>query len=360
VSRPEERELIQRLARTVGGSLTGPFPRNVLDLYRPTTIGRDPNNTIVLNDLAVAPYHAEIRLTGQGYTLRNHDAHNRTRINNQPLPAGETRVLTPNTPITVGNTTLLYQTGNRVQPGQGTLGFAPPRTPPLPTPSLNPPAQPPSQGLTPSLAPSWNAPMLPGYPMPMHPSPQLVQLPPFAYASNLNDVKIPLRRKRRGLWVLISAVILVLIVTSITSYNLLIANGFGHGPSSLSPTAVPTLPLTVAPTATPIPTSGVTPTANSLPVGIDEANTFAGSFCYYLGTFPQSAFDMMSIKYRTSHTETEFQNAPFSTGGQCTHDLPKIANNGSTVVLHVGTANYTATIIHDPASNEDLKVDSIQ
>ena len=52
------------------------------------TIGRGPDNTIIINDPSVSTYHAQLQLAGETYRLKDLDSTNGTCVNG--LPATET------------------------------------------------------------------------------------------------------------------------------------------------------------------------------------------------------------------------------------------------------------------------------
>jgi pSer/pThr/pTyr-binding forkhead associated (FHA) protein len=49
------------------------------------TIGRGPDNTIVVNDPSISTHHAQLVLEGQTYRLRDLDSTNGTRVNGKPV-----------------------------------------------------------------------------------------------------------------------------------------------------------------------------------------------------------------------------------------------------------------------------------
>ena len=49
------------------------------------TIGRHPNNPIVIDNLAVSAHHAAIRLDGQKLILTDMGSRNGTLVNNEPV-----------------------------------------------------------------------------------------------------------------------------------------------------------------------------------------------------------------------------------------------------------------------------------
>ncbi len=49
------------------------------------TIGRGPDNMIIINDPSVSTHHAELQLTGETYRLKDLDSTNGTRVNGIPV-----------------------------------------------------------------------------------------------------------------------------------------------------------------------------------------------------------------------------------------------------------------------------------
>jgi len=72
-----------------------------------TTIGRDPDNDVVLQDNQVSRRHAEIREQGGGYVLEDLGSSNGTTVNGQRIAAPWP--LQPGDQIGIGSTTLVFQ-----------------------------------------------------------------------------------------------------------------------------------------------------------------------------------------------------------------------------------------------------------
>ena len=49
------------------------------------TIGRGPDNTIVVNDPSISTHHAQLLLEGDAYRLKDLDSTNGTRVNGKPV-----------------------------------------------------------------------------------------------------------------------------------------------------------------------------------------------------------------------------------------------------------------------------------
>lgn len=89
-------------------SLTGPggqqtdLPMDVL------TIGRAPDNRLVLQDAQSSSHHAEIRPDAQGYLLVDLNSRNGTFVNDQRLMAQTPRLLISGDVVRIGETRLTY------------------------------------------------------------------------------------------------------------------------------------------------------------------------------------------------------------------------------------------------------------
>lgn len=81
------------------------------------TLGRTPDNQIVVNDGKASSQHAEIRPSGQGYTITDLGSTNGTFVNGQRLDRNMPRMLMSGDTIRIGDTTYTYQAQNYQQPG---------------------------------------------------------------------------------------------------------------------------------------------------------------------------------------------------------------------------------------------------
>ena len=135
--------------------LTGPFGPIQLNLGV-TVLGRTPDNQIVVNDVKASSHHAELRSTGQGYTITDLGSTNGTRVNGMQLDRTMPRVLQTGDTIRIGDTSYTFEVRNAQQSGAGVYGgsspsFAPTQMAQLPYPGTayggNPGAQnfPPTQ-----------------------------------------------------------------------------------------------------------------------------------------------------------------------------------------------------------------------
>src|SRR5579863_9194960 len=75
------------------------------------TIGRAPDNQLVLQDQQASSHHAEIRPDAQGYLLVDTNSRKGTFVNEQRLMAQTPRLLISGDVIRIGETRLTYVTG---------------------------------------------------------------------------------------------------------------------------------------------------------------------------------------------------------------------------------------------------------
>ncbi len=89
-------------------SLIGPFGPTALGSTR-LTIGRAPDNNIVLNDARASSHHAEIRPEGEYYSIVDLGSTNGTFVNDQQIYSGSPRLLQPGDTIRIGDTTFKFE-----------------------------------------------------------------------------------------------------------------------------------------------------------------------------------------------------------------------------------------------------------
>ncbi len=92
-------------------SLTGPGGQRTDLLMDALTIGRAPDNRMVLQDSQASSHHAEIRPDAQGYLLVDLNSRNGTFVNDQPLMPQTPRLLISGDVVRIGETRLTYATG---------------------------------------------------------------------------------------------------------------------------------------------------------------------------------------------------------------------------------------------------------
>ena len=93
---------------TMEAALIGPHGRIVIGAAK-VTIGRAPNNTLVLSDAKASSYHVEIRPEGQYYSLVDLGSMNGTFVNEQQVYSGAPRLLQPGDIIRVGDTKFTFE-----------------------------------------------------------------------------------------------------------------------------------------------------------------------------------------------------------------------------------------------------------
>lgn len=92
-------------------SLTGPGGQRTDLPSDSLTIGRAPDNRMVLQDPQASSHHAEIRPDAQGYLLVDLNSRNGTFVNDQRLMPQTPRLLISGDVVRIGDTRLTYATG---------------------------------------------------------------------------------------------------------------------------------------------------------------------------------------------------------------------------------------------------------
>src|SRR2546428_4189127 len=109
-------------------TLKGPFGQTNLEpTPYPYTIGRAPENQLVVNDPKVSSHHAQIRPEGQGYDIVDLGSSNGTFVNEQRLVPNVPRLLYTGDQVRIGDTMFVYEAGAMSQPfGESTVygGFS--------------------------------------------------------------------------------------------------------------------------------------------------------------------------------------------------------------------------------------------
>lgn len=97
-------------------TLIGPYgPTTIEPTPYPYTIGRAPDNRMVLNDLKVSSHHAQIRPERQGYEIVDLGSSNGTFVNEQQLMPNLPRFLFSGDQIRIGDTRFTYEAGTITQ-----------------------------------------------------------------------------------------------------------------------------------------------------------------------------------------------------------------------------------------------------
>ena len=101
-------------------ALKGPFGRRSLG-PNSLTIGRAPDNGLVISDMKASSHHAEMHMEGQYYAIVDLGSTNGTFVNDQRLPARSSRLLQPGDAIRIGDTVLLFEASAPLQSGSYTF-----------------------------------------------------------------------------------------------------------------------------------------------------------------------------------------------------------------------------------------------
>jgi predicted component of type VI protein secretion system len=206
-------------------TLNGPSGRTTLGPSN-LTIGRTPDNQMVVNDARASSHHAEIRPNGQGYSIVDLGSTNGTFVNEQRLDRNLPRPLTSGDVIRVGDTRFTYEVSGAYDvaptiyaqpyPGtdptyQPTVAAAPPST------AYGSNAQQGYQGGYQQVPPSpYEQPAQPFYGAP--PPPPAYAPPPIGQPgipAHAQPMQPAPGKSRRGLWITLSVIGGVLLVMCI-------------------------------------------------------------------------------------------------------------------------------------------------
>jgi limonene-1,2-epoxide hydrolase len=204
----------------MNATLQGPHGQTSLESSpNPYTIGRAPDNQLVVNDAKASSHHVQIRPQGQSYEIIDLASSNGTFVNEQQLAPHAPRLLTSNDRIRIGDTTFMFEAA--VEPAQSTLeatvygggsqGSGPANPAYPPTVAVQPPAYP---------ADSYHAPQdayAPAYaPPPYAPPPYAANdysAQPVGIGAN-----VPVQQKKSGrgkLWIILGAIVAILVIAVI-------------------------------------------------------------------------------------------------------------------------------------------------
>ncbi len=118
-------------------TLNGPYGQTILETTTyPCSIGRAPDNRVVVNDLKVSAYHAQILPAGQGYDIIDLGSSNGTYVNGQRLYPNVPRLLTTGDQIRFGDISFFFEARAMSQnPVETTVygGFSPGNSPVYPS-----------------------------------------------------------------------------------------------------------------------------------------------------------------------------------------------------------------------------------
>lgn len=179
----------------MGATLKGPYGQTNLELTPyPYTIGRAPENQLVVNDPKASSHHAQIHPGGQGYEIVDLGSSNGTFVNEQRLAPNVPRLLYTGDQVRIGDAKFVYEAGAMTQPFTASTVYG----------GFN-------QGGNPSYSPLVAPP--PPYIGASNPTPQGGYTP---YQPAFAPAQAPGKKpSRRGLWIALGAIVGVVLVGSI-------------------------------------------------------------------------------------------------------------------------------------------------
>jgi len=198
-------------------ALNSPYGRTILGPAS-MTIGRSPDNQLVVNDPQASSHHAQIYPDGQGYLLVDLGSTNGTFINEQRLIAHSPRMINAGDVLRIGNTSLSYEAigapqDSQTAPGQyggpayeqTVIGYNP-----VPQASQQPyPQQP--QGY-PQQSPDYQG-YTPPAQQPYAPAPGQVGFPGYPATAVQ-----PQKKSRLGLWIALIVIVLLVAAGGVGGY----------------------------------------------------------------------------------------------------------------------------------------------
>jgi len=112
-------------------ALVGPLGRTIIGPTK-VTIGRAPDNTIVLSDPRASSHHAEVRPEGASFSVVDLGSSNGTFVNEQQVFGATSRLLQPGDAVRIGDTRFMFEMANVSQSyaGGSTMRATPPPPPP--------------------------------------------------------------------------------------------------------------------------------------------------------------------------------------------------------------------------------------
>ena len=112
-------------------ALVGPLGRTIIGPTK-VTIGRAPDNTIVLSDLRASSHHAEVRPEGAYFSVVDLGSSNGTFVNEQQVFGNAPRLLQPGDMLRIGDTRFTFELAEASQSysGGSTIRATPPPPPP--------------------------------------------------------------------------------------------------------------------------------------------------------------------------------------------------------------------------------------
>lgn len=126
-----QRPTITTEVSSMEAALNGPLGRTVLGPTK-VTIGRAPDNTIVLSDPRASSHHAEVRPEGAYFSVVDLGSTNGTFVNEQQVFSNAPRLLQPGDALRVGDTKFTFEMTNAPQQSSYSDGSTMRATPPPP------------------------------------------------------------------------------------------------------------------------------------------------------------------------------------------------------------------------------------
>src|SRR3954465_4195287 len=119
-------------------------PQRIVIAEKPVTIGRHPDNLLVIPDPQASRFHAVIGRSKDGFVVKDLDSRNGTKLNGQPVKAAK---LNEGDVVSIGTTDIRFSTGNWApqqkaapQPAaRAAAGAKPPQPRKAPQPAYTPP-----------------------------------------------------------------------------------------------------------------------------------------------------------------------------------------------------------------------------
>jgi len=199
-------------------ALNSPYGRTILGPAS-MTIGRSPDNQLVVNDPQASSHHAQIYPDGQGYLLVDLGSTNGTFVNEQRLISHSPRMLNAGDVLRIGNTSFSYEAIGAPQDGQTApgqyggpayeqtvIGYNPvPQAPQQPYP------QQPQQGY-PQQSPDYQG-YTPPAQQPYAPAPGQVGFPGYPATAMQ-----PQKKSRLGLWIALIVIVLLVAAGGVGGY----------------------------------------------------------------------------------------------------------------------------------------------
>ena len=178
----------------VEAALISSYGRTTLGLSN-LTIGRAPDNQLVINDPQASSHHAQILPDGQGYLLTDIGSTNGTFVNEQRLFPHSPRLLISGDVIRIGNTAYTYEVSGVPQFGQ--------------TVAANPAYQP-TIAVTPPSFQDYNQVPQQAYPQQGYSQqPYGAPADQFGFPNYAAAPAQPQRKSRPGLWIALIVIVLL-------------------------------------------------------------------------------------------------------------------------------------------------------